>query len=133
MAVPSDFDDSERGRVMDESERFKLAEERRHGRRFVRFIPDLSAGTIFQTITLILLAGGAYGTYTADRTQTRAELDQVKATALANQTTVSQALNEQKLDIKSTRDSVQSIEISLGKIQTRLEMQQQQQPRVPTK
>lgn len=127
MAAHSDADQTERRGEMDDSERMPLPVDRRHDsrRRLIRFIPDVSAGTLLQSLSLMIGFGVAYGQYQSDRTQMRADIEAVRAMAIGNQTIVTNSLTEQKSDLKSMKVDVQDISVNLAKIQTRLEVQQQ--------
>lgn len=118
MPSHSDFDEHD----MDDSERLRMHDRRNGGRRkLIRLIPDLSAGTILQTLTFLAMMFTAWGQYTSDRTQMRSDIESNRRESAANQLQMNQAINEQKSDIRETKQLVQSMAIDVGKMQTQLQ------------
>lgn len=117
--------DSETG--MEESDRQPFTVDRRdHMRRkLVRFDPTVSTGTLLQVIGFLLAAATAWGTYTADRTQTRADIDAVKHDTESTRAQLSQAIKEFREDMRDTRNAVQDTNVSVAAMKAQLTTMQQ--------
>lgn len=125
MTNESDFDD---GAHMDDSERMTLPERRGPSRRkLVRYIPDVSAGTVLQSIGLLIMFGGAYGTYTSDRTEMRKDIESNKTISDAKVLAVSQSVVELKTDTRETRTAVQDVAVKLSEVGAQLRVMQANQ------
>lgn len=123
MSTESDFE-------MDDSERMPLTHDRRvsHNRRkLIRFIPDVSAGTVIQSLTFLLFLGAGYGTYTSDRTEMRKDIEANKTLADAKIQVVSQGMAELKSDTRETRTAVQGMAEKLSDVNAQLKVIQANQ------
>jgi len=103
-----------------ETEPMPLGERRSH-RRLLRFDPTFSAGSLGQILTIVIGLGGAYATYQSDRATTRLELDQIKATALAEKSTAKESIAELKADVRQVQTTITSIDKTLAGIQAGLD------------
>lgn len=130
MPNESDFD---HGGHMDESERMPLDHDQRrtNRRRLVRYIPDVSAGTVIQSIGLLIMFGGAYGTYTSDRTEMRKDIEANKTISDSKVQAVAQSIVELKADTRETRTAVQDMAVKFSEVGAQLKAIQatQQQER----
>lgn len=81
--------------------------ERRH--RFFRFDPTVSSGTLIQLGTIMVAAAVAYGTYREDRTQTRNDIDQVKAMAARDREDVKAAFETFRGDMKDLKTDMRGV------------------------
>ena len=121
-----DFAQTQPEDFMDDSERMPLEHDRRAGgnrRKLVRYLPDISAGSISNTITLLVMAGTVYGTYTADRSQIRAEMAAQKQEAELNRQAVVQSLTEVKADLRELKTSVQTTREDIASVKAQIGMQ----------
>ena len=117
------------GDHVDDSERMTLQDDRRGGnrRKLVRYIPDVSAGTVLQSIGLLLAFAGAYGTYTSDRAEMRKDIEANKTIAAAATQAVSQSVVDLKADTRETRTAVQNVAEKLSEVGAQLKVIQANQ------
>lgn len=100
--------------------------ERRH-KRFFRFDPTVSSGTLIQLVVVMSGAIVAYGTYQADKTQTKADIETVRLSSDNNRIQVQTALTEIKVELREMRDKVDKTAIGVEV----LKAQGEQHPRRP--
>jgi len=122
-------DESDFGGHVDDSERMTLQDRRDGGnrRKLIRYIPDLSAGTVIQSIGLLLVFGGAYGTYTSDRAEMRKDIEANKTIAANATMAVSQSVSDLKADTRETRTAVQNVAEKLSEVGAQLKVIQANQ------
>jgi hypothetical protein len=87
--------------------------------RLFRFVPDISMGTVMQMLLLVVMAGGAYGTYQADKAKDHAEVAQIKVDAEQQRTTVKETLSELKGDVKNIQSTLGEVKESLAVLKAR--------------
>jgi len=123
-------DESDFGGHVDDSERMTLQDDRRGGgnrRKLIRYIPDLSAGTVIQSIGLLLAFAGAYGTYTSDRAEMRKDIEANKTIAANATMAVSQSVVDLKADTRETRTAIQNVAEKLSEVGAQLKVIQANQ------
>lgn len=86
-------------------------------RQLIRFIPDLSAGTIIQIISMLGVVTAGWAQYQSDRATTRMELDQVKAEATREKSATKETLADLKVDVKTIQTTVIQMDKTLAIIQ----------------
>lgn len=86
-------------------------------RQVIRFIPDVSMGTIIQIASMLLVFGSAWAQYQSDKATTRLELDQVKAQLASEKSTTKEALGDIKADVKQIQATVTQMNLTLVVIQ----------------
>lgn len=95
--------------MMSDTDRAPLDGLKRTGdarHRFWRFDPTVSSGTLLQIVVLGVGAIVAYGTYRADQTQIKADIEQVKTTALRDR-------EEMKTTIEGFRTDVKELKVKM--------------------
>ena len=102
-----------------ETEPMPLGERRQH-RRLMRFDPTVSSGTLLQIVALVGAFGSAWATYQSDRATLRLEIEQIKASALAEKVIAKEAITELKADVRKVQDTVTSMDKTLTIIQADL-------------
>ena len=90
-------------------------------KRFIRFDPTVSSGTLIQIGSIVILAATAYASYREDRTKFQAELDagkvsieSVKANAERDRSDSRSAVNEIRSDVKDVKADVSQINKTLA-------------------
>lgn len=101
--------------------------DRRHHRKLIRFDPTVSMGTIGQVIALLLVAGGAWSTYSADRATTNFRLALLEKRADDEKAEQRVVINELRLGLSQVNQTVQSVDRNLVVLQTQLENRKGQQ------
>lgn len=81
--------------------------DRRH--KFWRFSPEVNTGNILTVVTIALGAITAYGTYQADKTQTKADLEAVKVTATRDRDDMKTAVDAFRSDLKELKIEVRTV------------------------
>lgn len=104
----------------DISEPMPLGGDRRQPRKFLRFDPTISTGTIIEIGVIVVGLFAAWGTYQQDRTTTRMELEQIKASAIIEKAAAKEAIAELKADVKEVQKTMTSVDKSLVGIQADL-------------
>lgn len=115
---------------VEDSDRAPLTELRRssdqHGaKRYLRFDPTVSSGTLIQIMALFVTAVVAYGTYREDQTKVKADIEAVrvsakvetealKANAERDRTDSRSAVNEIRSDVKDVKADVSQINKTLA-------------------
>lgn len=77
--------------------------------RFFRFDPTVSSGTILQILVLSVGAIIAYGTYQADKTQTHADIDQLRVTQTRDREEFQSTVKSFRTDIKDLKSDVKDV------------------------
>jgi flagellar motility protein MotE (MotC chaperone) len=94
-----------------------------HGgtKRFLRFDPTVSSGTLIQLASIVVMAAVAYGTYREDQTKTKAEIEagkvsiaEVRANAERDRADARGAVNEIRSDVKDVKADVSQINKTLA-------------------
>lgn len=88
-------------------------------KRYFRFDPTVSTGTILQLVSFLIVAAGAWATYQADKATTALELSQVKAAAAADRMGTKEALSELRQDVKGMTVQVNEMSRTLAVIEAR--------------
>ena len=94
-------------------------------RRFFRFDPTVSSGTLIQIVSILVGFGVAYGTYREDQTKVKAEIEavkvgatvgieSVKANAERDRADSRAAVNEIRTDVKDVKSEVSQISKTLA-------------------
>lgn len=95
--------------------------DRRHHRSFFRFDPTVSMGTIGQVTALLLVAGGAWSTYSSDRATTNFRLAQLEKRADEEKAEQRVVINELRVGLQQVNATVQSVDRNLVVLQTQLD------------
>ena len=100
---------------MTDSDLVRLDEaQKKH--RFALFDPRFTTGDLLQIIMLLLVVGGGYGVYTADKAATAKELEHVKLGVIADRALAKDQLTDLKAEAKETRADVRDIAKSVNDI-----------------
>lgn len=94
--------------------------DRRHHRSFFRFDPTVSMGTIGQVVALLLVAGGAWSTYSADRATTNFRLSLLEKRADDDKAEQRIVINELRIGLQQVNNTVQSVDRNLVVLQTEI-------------
>lgn len=94
------------GNKEDFMEESSQTDRRNNPRKLFRFDPTVSSGTLIQLATVLVSFGLAYGTYRADQTQTKADIDAVRAATANDRAQVQGTLTEIKVELREMRDKV---------------------------
>ncbi len=99
-------------------------------KRFLRFDPTVSSGTLIQIGSIVVMAAVAYGTYREDQTKVKADIDAVKVSAERDRADSRGAVNEIRSDVKDVKADVSQINKTLAVLeaQGRITAAQQQAP-----
>jgi len=117
---------------MDDAERLRTPERRAGNRRkLIRFIPDVSFGTIVQSISILIGAAMAYGTYTADKEKDRARMSLIETSQASDRLQVKSSIDELKGDTKEMKNDVRDLSNNMIKLQAQMQFQPVQPPRQP--
>jgi hypothetical protein len=81
--------------------------DRRH--KFWRYSPEINTGHILTVATMCIGAVTAYGTYQADKTQTKADIDAVKITAARDREDMKTAVEGFRADLKELKTEVRTV------------------------
>ncbi len=94
---------------------FRRRTSDQHGaRKFFRFDPTVSTGTLIQLGTIMVGFAIAYGTYREDRANTIASIELVKATALRDREDVKAAVTDFRSDMKEMKNDLRNVDQSLA-------------------
>lgn len=85
-------------------------------RKFMRFDPTVSMGTLIQLGSLLGVVAALWGTYQSDKATMRQELDQVKATAKEDKADARAALLDIKTDMKAMATTLTQVNLTLAVI-----------------
>lgn len=91
----------------------------KNARRYFRFDPTVSTGTILQLVSFFLVAAGAWGTYQADKAKTAADMGQIKEVAASDRAATKEALNELRNDVKEMSSRVHDMAKTLAVMEAR--------------
>lgn len=94
--------------------------ERREHRRFWRFDPTVSTGALIQIGVVIVGLFAAWGTYQADRTTIRLQIEMIQANASADKQLVKEQALELKNQLTKVQDTITQVDKSV--IEIRAEM-----------
>lgn len=85
-----------------------------HKRTVFRFDPTVSSGTLIQIA--VLMGGGviAYGTYQADRTETKLAVEALRSAAAEEKTATKGSLSELRTDVKDVQRTLVQISQTLA-------------------
>lgn len=95
-----------------------------HRHRFFRFDPTVSSGTLLQLGGIAVGFAVAYGTYQSDRTQIRADIDQLKVSAERDRTDVKGSAEQLRLDVKEMKGDIKDVSMKLVEIKAQAEVNQ---------
>lgn len=98
-------------------------------RKFFRFDPTVSTGTLITLATLMVSFGIAYGTYREDQAKRDAQVEAIKVQAAVDRSAITQLGS----DIKELKGDVSEIGKNVTVIKVQREMQMQQQARQPAR
>jgi hypothetical protein len=87
----------------------RYGDESSSGRRFWRFDPTVSTGTLLTVIVMIIGAVTAYASYREDRAQMRTDIDLLKYQSVNDETTMKGTINDVRLDIKEMKTDITEI------------------------
>jgi len=129
MPAHSDYEDDD---AMDDTERLHTLDRRGSNRRkLVRFIPDVSFGTIVQSVAILIGAATAYGTYTADKEKDRARMTMIETSQASDRLQVKASIDELKGDTKEMKGDVRDLSNNMIKLQAQMQFAPAQPPRQP--
>lgn len=86
-----------------------------------RFDPTISTGSLLQIATLLAACGLAYGTYREDRTRTNMEIDQLKASVLADRLIAKESIIELKQDVRKVQETITSVDKTVSGIKAEID------------
>lgn len=128
MPAHSDYEDDD----MDDTERLHTPDRRGGSRRkLVRFIPDVSFGTIVQSVAILIGAATAYGTYTADKEKDRARMTMIETAQTSDRLQVKSSIDELKGDTKEMKNDVRDLSNNMIKLQAQMQFLPAQPMRAP--
>lgn len=104
----------------------RRASDNSGARKFFRFDPTVSTGTLIQIGTIMVGFAVAYGAYREDRATTTASIELVKLTTDRDRGEVKSAVLELRSDIKDVKSD-------LGEVKTSLAVLKAQNQSVPEK
>jgi hypothetical protein len=104
---------------MNETEPMPFGERRQH-RKLLRFDPTISSGQLIQIFTLMGGLFVAWGTYQADRTTTKLEIEQIKINAAADKVLAKEAVVEMRAEIRKVQDTITSVDKAVTSIQAEI-------------
>ncbi len=124
MTFAMSFDD------MEDSGRMPLDHHHRSSdggsKRFFRFDPTVSTGTLIQIASIMVGFAIAYGTYREDQTKVKADIEAVHVSAERDRADLKSAVADVRIDMKDVKDRVSSIDRSLTILQATQQAAQQQ-------
>lgn len=85
--------------------------------RFLRFDPTVSSGALLQIGSFVIGFAVAYGTYTSDRTQMKADIEAVKTAGERDRNDVKATVQQFSADIKELKAGVNDANLKLVKIE----------------
>lgn len=91
-----------------------------------RFNPEITTGNLLTIAVGVFAAIAAYGTYEADKTQTKNDIDAVKVTAARDR-------EDMKTSFDSLRSDLKELKTNVDKIGENVTVLKAQQPPVPRK
>ncbi len=97
-----------------------LGMDRREHRKFWRFDPTVSTGSLIQIGVVIIGLFAAWGTYQADRASTRMEIEQIKISAAADKILAKEAVQDMKVQIEKVQNTMTSVDKAVTGIQAEL-------------
>lgn len=105
--------------LVEDSDRAPLTTERRSGehRRFFRFDPTVSTGTLMQLGGLLAGFAIAYGTYRADQTQTKADIEAVRTVAETNRIAVKEDISRITSDVGEIKRTMNAMSLDVARLQ----------------
>jgi hypothetical protein len=77
--------------------------------RFFRFDPTVSTGTLLQSAGLAIALSAGYATYQSDKTQTKADIDAIHATAERDRGDVRALSETLRADLKDLKADVKDV------------------------
>ena len=99
--------------------------DRKAPHRFFRFDPTVSSGTMIQSIGLLVIAVGAYGTYQSDRTQTKADIKQIEVSVERDRNDAKVVAGQLTADVKEMKTDIKEFSAKLIKIEAQTSITQQ--------
>lgn len=100
-------------------------------RRFLRFDPTFSSGTIMTIASFLVTAGLAYGQYRSDQKERDAEITAIKVQATVDRERASAAVTQMTADIKDLKGDVSKVSEIVTVIKAQRDAQMQFQQRAP--
>ena len=94
----------------------RRAEDHHGARRWLRFDPTISTGSLLQTLTVLLAIGGFYGSYVGDRTQVRADVEQLRETTKRDRAEVKESVEQFRSDLKDIKADTKEIGLKIAEI-----------------
>jgi hypothetical protein len=106
--------------MSEETEPMPLSGDRREHRKFMRFDPTVSAGTIMQFVGLLLMFGAAWATYQSDKATQKLETDQIKQQAVNDRIATKESITELKIDLREMQRTLISVDKGMSSLQSEL-------------
>jgi len=94
----------------------RRAADHRGLHKWFRFDPTMSTGSILQVGTVLVGFAVAYGTYTSDRTQTKADIEQIRETAKRDRSEVKDIVEQFRGDLKDIKSDTKDIGLKIAEI-----------------
>lgn len=94
----------------------RRASDHAGAKRFFRFDPTVSTGTLLQLGAIAVAVTVAYGTYREDRTQIKADIEQVKLTAERDRKDVVTAVEQFRGDVKEMKADIKDVSAKLAEV-----------------
>lgn len=84
--------------------------------RYFRFDPTLSTGSLLQLATFLMVFAIGYGTYTSDRTQTKADIEQLREGQKTDRANVKEVVEQFRSDLKDIKADTKDIGLKIAEI-----------------
>ncbi len=94
----------------------RRAADHRGPHRWFRFDPTLSTGSLLQTLTILISVGAFYGSYVSDRTQVKADIEQLKETSKRDRAEVKESVEQFRGDLKDIKADTKEIGLKIAEI-----------------
>ncbi len=95
-------------------------QDRRQHRKLLRFDPTISSGMIMQLVTLLILFGSAWATYSSDRATTNLRLDRLEKQAESEKGEAREAIQDLRSQMQRVAETVSSVDRNLAVLQAGL-------------
>jgi ferredoxin-NADP reductase len=96
-----------------DSETMPLRGDRRPHRKFLRFDPTVSSGTLLQLVAFAGIGIGGLMAYSADKAEQKRDITQVQVTQAADRAATKESIGELKTDVREMQRTLVDVNLSL--------------------
>lgn len=83
-------------------------------KRFMRWAPDISAGTILLAVEFLIGALAGYGVLVSEREHNRMEMEQVKSNVESNRVTARETISAINIKMDRVQDTLNTVAVDIA-------------------